>query len=162
MNLAASTFDSYRASGSTKSQKSFALALTRRRHRCRYTCLRASTLKARNKQARHVIDYLLVNPLQRIYREFCTSLSLSLSHSPCYTSVSPKFRFRIYRTTRYSRPTESLSPWAYHSLCLRTYISGGVKPDRIHRRPIGTGGERERERDGQRGLGERERQRGKM
>lgn len=125
-----------RASASVKSLKSFALTFTRRRHQYHYTCLQASAFKARNKQARHVIDYLLANPaanavssslflslsLSSIYLSIYLPIYLTSSLSlPLYSSVT-EFRLRIYRTMRYSRSSESFSPLAYQSLCLRTYI----------------------------------------
>ena len=77
------TFGSHRASALAKSLKSFALTLTRRRHQCCYMCLQASAFKARNKQARHVIDYLLANPAANAVSQI---FSLSLSLSPLYFS----------------------------------------------------------------------------
>lgn len=85
--LAMTTFGSHRASALAKSLKSFALTLTRRRHQCCYMCLQASAFKARNKQARHVIDYLLANPVANAVSRIL-SLSLSLLFIYIYLTSS--------------------------------------------------------------------------
>jgi len=104
--LAASTFGSHRASASVKSLKSFALTLTRRRHQCRYTCLQASAFKARNKQARHVIDYLLSTGKSCGEYSIASSLSLSLSfiYLSIYLYIYPSIYPFIYLTSSLSLP----------------------------------------------------------